>query len=67
MTVYDITITPDPACSAEFRIEANNLEDAKDVALELLVTRGLSSIEFEVEGEESDDQESGVDYSTKGE
>lgn len=67
MPIYDVTITPDPSCSQEYRIEANNLEDAKDAALDLLVTNHLSSLEFEVEGEESDDQESGVDFSTKDE
>lgn len=61
MPIYDITVEPRGGSSWDFRIKADNLEDAKDAAIELLVTRELPLIEFEAEGEESYDQDSKAD------
>lgn len=65
MPIYDITITPDPSFSQDYRIEADSLEEAKEAAIELCISRDIQLLEFEAEGEESDDQESEVDFSTK--
>ncbi len=61
MPVYNITVTPDPAFSQEYRIEADSLEDAKDEAIILMTTRDIQLLEFELDGEESDDQDSETD------
>ena len=65
MTVYDITVEPDPSVSIDYRIKANSLEEAKQIALELCSTRDAAMLEFEADGQESDDQESEVDNSTR--
>lgn len=65
MPIYDITVDPNSSCSQDYRIEADNLEDAKDAAIELCISGDIQLLEFEAEGEESDDQESKADFSTK--
>lgn len=72
MPIYDITVDPNSSFSQNYRIEADNLEDAKDAAIDLFIEQYASEINqyvpeinYEAYGEESDDQESEADFSTK--
>lgn len=59
MPIYDITVSVNVL--GKYRVDAGSLEEAKDEAENDFVTQLLSGLNFKVDGEESDDQESGAD------
>lgn len=72
MPIYDITVEPSHPVGESYRINADNLEDAKDAAINLFIEQYASEINqcvpeinYEAYGEESDDQDSEADFSTK--
>ena len=65
MPIYDITVEPSHPVGESYRINADNLENAKDAAIELFIEQYVPEINYEAYGEESNDQESEADFNTK--
>lgn len=69
MPIYDMTISLNPASvksAKKYRIDVENYERAKDMAMGLFLSEMIPLFRFQIDGKESEDQESEVDFDANG-
>ena len=62
MPIYYVTIEPNGAILAEYRIKADSLEAAKDFATDRFWEHDIDDAGFGVYGHESSDQDTPADF-----
>lgn len=62
MPVYDVSVTPSCNASWCYKIEADTLEEAQEIAIKMTIEAIKShDLDYEAWGTESDDQDSETD------